>query len=444
MPHELVVLYEHPEWQKPLWAALDRRGVRYAPLDLKRAAFDPESLPEAPLYFNQASPSAYVRGNARAVPLALSLMRSLEAGGARVLNGSRAFLLEIAKSAQAALLAGLGIEHPRSLAFNDVEAALERWTAGWPALLKPEQGGSGARMFLLQSPDELRRLLRDQPRLWQPDNLLLLQEYFPIDPARGIVRMEFLGGSLLYAMRVVSHGAFNLCPSEACHPEGGGDASHCDAPAAPPGKPVEFYPYPEVPPEAVRAGERIVKAGGLDVGGIEYLEAADGRRVFYDINANSNLRAPIGRAFGFDPFERVVDYLTGEMAGARLFAFARRYTSAWCSGDPARVASFFSPDASLAINDGAPAVGRRAIEEVARGFMTAFPGMVVAMDEVVERDGGGVYHWTLTGANTGPGGTGRRVRLSGREEWRLGADGLIAESKGHFDAADYERQLRGA
>uniref|UniRef100_Q01Z89 ATP-grasp domain-containing protein n=1 Tax=Solibacter usitatus (strain Ellin6076) TaxID=234267 RepID=Q01Z89_SOLUE len=303
------MLYEHPEWQKPLFAALERRGVRYAAFDLKRAAFDPDFVRAAPLYFNQASPSAYVRGNTRAVPLALSLMRSLELGGARVLNGSRAFALELSKSAQAALMQTLGIAHPRCLAFNDVNAALEQWGGSWPALLKPEQGGSGARMFLLNSGDELARLLRDQPELWLPDNLLMLQEYFETDPAKGIVRMEFLGGELLYAMRVVSHGAFNLCPSEACNPEGGAE-SQCEIPAAKPVKPVEFHPYPEVPAEAVIAGTRLMAAGGLDVGGIEYLEARDGRLVFYDVNANSNLRAPIGQAFGFDPFERVVDFLT--------------------------------------------------------------------------------------------------------------------------------------
>jgi len=315
MRYDLTVLFEHPEWQKPLWAALERRGVRYAALDLKRAAFDPDALPEAPLYFNQASPSAYVRGNTRAVPLAVSLMRSLELGGARVLNGSRAFLLELSKSAQAALLQKLDIPHPRSLAFNDPETALVQWTGGWPALLKPEQGGSGARMFLLHSADELRKLLREQPSLWLPDHLFLIQEYFPVDPAQGIVRMEFLGGKLLYAMRVVSNGAFNLCPSEVCNPEGGGE-SHCAIPAQATAKPVEFYPYPGVPAEAVAMGERIMASGGLDVGGIEYLEAAGGRRIFYDINANSNLRPAIGQAFGFDPFARVVDYLAEQIAQA--------------------------------------------------------------------------------------------------------------------------------
>src|ERR1700680_2035567 len=104
MTHDLVVLFEHPEWQKPLFAALELRGVRFGTFDLKRACFDPDQVPEAALYFNQASPSAYVRGNPRAVPLALSLIRSLELAGARVLNGSRAFALELSKSTQAALM----------------------------------------------------------------------------------------------------------------------------------------------------------------------------------------------------------------------------------------------------------------------------------------------------------------------------------------------------
>lgn len=306
--NDLVILYEHPEWQKPLFAALERRGVDFRAFDLKRAAFDVDLVPDARLYFNQASPSAYLRGHERAVPLALSCMRCLELAGARVLNGSRAFSMELSKSAQGALLASLGVDHPASVAFNDPEAVRERWKK-WPALLKPEQGGSGARMFLLQSYEELERTLALTPLIWSPDNLLLVQEYLPSDPERGIVRMEFLGGELLYAMRVVSHGSFNLCPSEICNPEDGAGACEVPRPAS---KPVEFHPFPEVPPEAVETGKRIARAAGLDVGGIEYLEHA-GRRVFFDVNANSNLRPAIGRAFGFDPFERVVDFLVRSM-----------------------------------------------------------------------------------------------------------------------------------
>jgi hypothetical protein len=131
------------------------------------------------------------------------------------------------------------------------------------------------------------------------------------------------------------------------------------------------------------------------------------------------------------------------MDAARLKAFGTRYTAAWCSQNPASVAAFFSEGGSLQINNGSPSVGRSAITAAAQGFMTAFPDMVVAMDGVDLRGDGAVYRWTLTGTNTGPGGSGKSVRISGYEEWRLGPDGLIAESKGHFDEADYKRQLSG-
>ena len=119
---DLIVIHEHPEWQKPLFAALERRGVSFAPFDVTRAAFSDDEMPRAPLYFNQASPSAYLRGHTRAVPLALAYMRSLQLQGARVLNGADVFALELSKSAQATLLRTLGIDGPRSITFNDVSA----------------------------------------------------------------------------------------------------------------------------------------------------------------------------------------------------------------------------------------------------------------------------------------------------------------------------------
>jgi hypothetical protein len=121
--------------------------------------------------------------------------------------------------------------------------------------------------------------------------------------------------------------------------------------------------------------------------------------------------------------------------------FAERYTSAWCSQNPAAVASFFSPDGSLRVNDDPPALGRNAITQVAQSFMTAFPDLSVTMDDLLIRADVFEYHWTLTGTNAGPGGTGHRVRISGFEKWRIGHDGLIASSEGHFDAAEYRRQL---
>jgi uncharacterized protein (TIGR02246 family) len=128
---------------------------------------------------------------------------------------------------------------------------------------------------------------------------------------------------------------------------------------------------------------------------------------------------------------------------AELDKFANRYAKAWCCQNPESVAAFFAENGSLSVNDGTPAVGRAAIAEEARGFMRTFPDMVVTMDDVSRDSDGTKFHWTLTGTNTGPGGTGKRVRISGYELWKIDNDGLIAQSKGHFDSAEYERQLKG-
>ena len=126
---------------------------------------------------------------------------------------------------------------------------------------------------------------------------------------------------------------------------------------------------------------------------------------------------------------------------SRLRTLAERYTAAWCSRDAARVATFFSATGSLTINGGTPAVGRSAITQTAQSFMTAFPDLEVRMDELVDQGETVLLGWTLLGTNTGPDGTVHRVRISGFETWRIGGNGLVAESLGTFDSADYRRQL---
>ena len=319
--HDLAVLYEHPLWQEPLFAALDARGVDYVRVDLKRAAYSSDGSPPARVVFNQASPSAYVRGHVRAVPHALAYMRHLERLGCRVLNGAAAFSMELSKAAQVALCRQLHIDHPRSVVFNDVEAAIAE-TTSWPRLLKPDLGGSGARIEVVESADELRAAFASDA-IWAPDNLFLLQEYLPHDPEHGIIRLEILGGELLYPMRVVTHGRFNLCPSPVCNPGEGDDASVCEVPVVA-AAPVEFHPFPEVPAEAVATAKAILAASSIDVGGVEYLETPDGRRVFYDVNANSNLRPSVAAHFGIAPFERVVDFLVAACESARARANSDR------------------------------------------------------------------------------------------------------------------------
>jgi len=130
------------------------------------------------------------------------------------------------------------------------------------------------------------------------------------------------------------------------------------------------------------------------------------------------------------------------MNQTELTDFATRYAAAWSSQNPVRLASFYNETGSLSVNDGVPSVGRTAIAETARGFMIAFPDMVVKMDRVTQDGGNAIFHWIWTGTNTGPEGTGKAVRIHGSEEWTIGADGLIAESKGRYDEAEYQRQLK--
>ena len=311
----VTVLYEHPTWQQPLFDALDKRGVDYLAYDVKSAAFDLREDVQASIIFNQLSPSAYVRGNGHAVPFALALLDHFESKGARVLNGASAFRLELDKIAQIRLMRDLGMDYPWTIAFNNVEALRDHEaTIKFPAILKPNQGGSGARMAEVNSLEELKCLLEEDSSLWQPDPVLLLQEKLDHDPSKqGIVRLEFLDGELLYAMRVVGVSGFNLCPSIDCNPEGDEEGA-CAVPSATPTSDPQFLPYPEVPAEVVEEASRLFKATGFDVGALEYLITSDGRRVFYDINANSNLRRSVGLAMGFDPFDRVAEYLERQIS----------------------------------------------------------------------------------------------------------------------------------
>ena len=310
MKTEIGIIYEHPEWHIPLFNALEEAGVEYVKIDLKYGAFEENKIPNAKLYYNMVSPSANLRGNQRAIPFANAICKNLESLGKTVLNGSKSIALEMSKSSQLFLLSKLGVDHPRSIIFNhlsSLKATLNGHT--FPMILKPEQGGSGSRMYLCNSFEEINELLTRQPELWLPDNLLILQEYLENDKSFGIVRLEFLGDQLLYAMRVVTNGTFNLCPSIVCNPEDNFNTSCVTEINAKP----EFFPYSTVSDDAIETGRNIIKSAGHSSGSVEYLETLDGRRVFYDINSNSNLRPSIGETFGVEPFKEVVKFLINKL-----------------------------------------------------------------------------------------------------------------------------------
>ena len=128
---------------------------------------------------------------------------------------------------------------------------------------------------------------------------------------------------------------------------------------------------------------------------------------------------------------------------SKMNEFALSYTEAWSSQNPASVAAHYAEDGSLRINDNEPSVGRDQLEATAKSFMTELPDMVLTMDDLSFDGERYIYRWTLDGTNSGPGGTGNTVHISGYEEWSINSDGLIQSSQGHMDLDDYARQLAG-
>ena len=172
--------------------------------------------------------------------------------------------------------------------------------------------------------------------------------------------------------------------------------------------------------------------------------------LLHDKRSNSLANAIIEDIASVSPETKVVEHDVEmldpwdfEEVYGLLHDFATRYAAAWSSGDPQLLASFYAERGELTVNGGAPSVGRAAIAATARAYMEAFPDMHVALRELESEDGRVRFHWNWTGTNTGPGGTGRAVRLSGHEEWTFSPGGRIAVSRGCFDEAEYARQLAG-
>jgi hypothetical protein len=292
----IAVLYEHPEWFKPLFAELDRLGAPYVALHAAEHVYDPDAT-ETPysLVVNRMSPSAWMRGQRDAIFHTLRYLEHLDEIGAPVLNGATAFRFELSKAAQYSLMARLGIRHPATRVLSRPEQALAALDGlRLPVLVKPNIGGSGAGITSFATPDELEAAVRDGTLSFGIDHVGLLQEHEPAKD-EAIVRIEILDGRFLYAIRLLlTPGTFNLCPADYCELPGTADG------VSGRGLPIEAY---EPPAGLVEHARRLVAAAGMDVGGVEYLVSArDGEAYFYDINALSNFVADAPNVIGFNPY----------------------------------------------------------------------------------------------------------------------------------------------
>ncbi len=301
----LAVLYEHPLWFEPLFRALDARGIAFAKIHADGLAFDPAAAADAPapLILNRIAMSSFLRAPEHPIFFARSLLAHWERQGAEVLNGVRALETDASKATQLSLIAALGLPVPATRVVHR-RADLVDAAAGlcWPIVVKANIGGSGAGIVRYDDPAALARAVADGSVPDSIDRVLLVQDYVPV---RGgaITRVETLGGRYLYAIAVDGGGAFDLCPADACMVDGRPSIA-----------------MRRVEPEArhIEAVERIVRAAGIDVGGVEFLvDDRDGAARFYDINALSNFVADPQAVLGWDPHERLVDWLEQRIAARR-------------------------------------------------------------------------------------------------------------------------------
>lgn len=310
MEQPIAILYEHPEWFKPLFAELDRRGTPYVALDATEHAYDPDARESGyALVVNRMSPSAWRRGHTSAMFHTLRYLEHLDDIGAPVLNGAGPFRYELSKAAQYTLMARLGLPHPATRVLSRPEQAVSAAEGlRYPVLVKPNIGGSGAGIGSFETPEQLAAAASSGSLDFGVDCVGLIQEHLPAQDD-AIVRLEIVDGELLYAIRLLlTPGSFNLCPADFCELPGVADG------VSGRGLPIEAYDPPE---HVVRDARRLVSAAGMDVAGVEYLvDARDGRHYFYDLNALSNFVAEAQNVVGFNPHVNLVDLIL-RRAGAR-------------------------------------------------------------------------------------------------------------------------------
>jgi hypothetical protein len=310
----IAIYYEHPDWFRPLFAELERRDTPYLAIDAARHQYDPDEIEsDYSLLFNRMSPSAYLREHGQGIFYTLNYLEHLERNGVRVINNRAAFTVETSKALQLSLLASLGLPYPRARVINHASlAVVAARELRFPVVVKANIGGSGAGVVLYESLDALEHAFEANTIELGIDRTALVQEFVP---ARGghITRVETLGGKFLYGIRVFTSGeSFNLCPADICQTTDGVELARLACPIDAPrsGLQVEKYTPPDIVIDAV---ERIVQAAQIDVGGVEYIvDDRDGSLLYYDINALSNFVADAPRVIGFDPHERLVDFLEEE------------------------------------------------------------------------------------------------------------------------------------
>lgn len=300
----ILILYENPDWLPPLERGLAAEGLAYELWEVWRGSIDLAAPPPEGIYLNRMSPSSHTRGHLESVDLMSEILAWLEHHGRRVVNGSRAFALEVSKARQDMALRRHGIDTPRTMLAVGREASLTAAASfEGPFITKHNQGGKGLAIQLLRSADELAARLDDGSLEVGPKGQLVLQQYIaPREPF--ITRVELVNGRFLYALRSDTSQGFELCPADACAvPAAAPDVCPADG-----GARFTVSPLGADDPLVARY-QALCAAEGIEIAGIEFVEDADGRRYTYDINGTTNYNESVGKKAGVDGMREIARYL---------------------------------------------------------------------------------------------------------------------------------------
>ena len=302
---KLYVIHENPEWYVPLAAAFDRAGLPHEQWLLGEAVTDLDEEPPAGVFWSRMSASSHTRGHPFAKDQTRGVLAWLETHGRRVVNGRRVLDLEMSKVEQLAALRVAGFDVPRTIAVAGMaELAAAARKLPVPFISKHNQGGKGLGVRLFASHAEFDAYLSGPGYERPADGITLLQEYL-VAAEPQITRVEIVGGQYVYAITAdTARGGFQLCPADACA-------------IGAPGEPEpslfalrEGFSHPIIDRYLEFAAGR-----GIEIGGFEFIETADGRLVTYDINTTTNYNAEIEVVAPRPALVAVTDFLGGLLSG---------------------------------------------------------------------------------------------------------------------------------
>jgi glutathione synthase/RimK-type ligase-like ATP-grasp enzyme len=305
---QVHVLYEHPDWLPPLVAGLEAEGLSYRLVPVVDGSVDPAEVPADGVWINRMSPSSHTRGHTESVALMGEILAWLESYGRRVVNGQRAYAIEMSKLRQDLALRRHGISTPRTVLAVGRDALLRAAESFEGSFItKHNQGGKGLGIEHFSSAELLSARIDAGDFDFGPRGQMIVQQYIAA-PEPFITRVEICGGRFLYAMRSSTVGGFELCPADACQVPAANAPEVC--PADGPSEKFTVSPLTADDP-LVESYIRLCAAEGIDLAGIEFIEDREGRRYTYDINGTTNYNSGVGKQVGVDGMRELARYVRG-------------------------------------------------------------------------------------------------------------------------------------